>query len=90
MLVSEAGDAFAVSLESSLPMHPAASDPPLSALKPAFPAPKVRSIPAWGVARQRASPARSHDGAALLELLVTHGYFPVTDPSRKEVRTDAD
>jgi|SRR5678815_2684123 len=43
-----------------------------------------------GISEAEASFARSHDGSALLELLVAHGYFPVTDPDRKEIATNAD
>ena len=43
-----------------------------------------------GISEAEAAFARSHDGPALLELLVAHGYFPVTDPNRKEVTTNAE
>jgi hypothetical protein len=42
-----------------------------------------------GISEAEAAFARLRDGSALLELLVAHDYFPVTDPDRKEVRTDA-
>jgi hypothetical protein len=42
-----------------------------------------------GISDAEAAYARSHDGQALLDLLVEYGYFPVTDPDRSEVVTDA-
>lgn len=41
-----------------------------------------------GISEAEAAYARSHDGSALLELLVAHDHFPVTDPDRSEVTTD--
>ena len=41
-----------------------------------------------GISESEAAFARSHDGPALLELLIARGYFPVTDPDRKEVTND--
>ena len=38
-----------------------------------------------GISEAEAKFGRSHDGKALLELLVAHNYFPVTDPDRSEV-----
>lgn len=38
-----------------------------------------------GISESEAAWARSHDGLALLELLVAQGYFPVTDPDRREL-----
>jgi hypothetical protein len=38
-----------------------------------------------GISEAEAAFARSQDGSALLELLVAHGCFPVTDPNRREV-----
>jgi len=38
-----------------------------------------------GISAAEAAHARSHDGPALLELLVAHDYFPVTDPDRTEI-----
>jgi hypothetical protein len=38
-----------------------------------------------GISDAEATYARSHNGQALLELLTTHGYFPVTDPDRSEI-----
>ena len=42
-----------------------------------------------GISEAEAAYARSHDGPALLELLVAHDYFPVTDPDRSEVTNAA-
>jgi hypothetical protein len=42
-----------------------------------------------GISEAEAAFARSHHGSALLELLVTHGCFPVTDPDRKQVTAHA-
>jgi hypothetical protein len=42
-----------------------------------------------GISEAETEFARAHDGPALLELLLAHGYFPVTDPDRKEVTYDA-
>ena len=44
---------------------------------------------AVGISEAEAAYARSNNGSALLELLVAHGCFPVTDPDRREVTTDA-
>lgn len=41
-----------------------------------------------GISEAETSFARTHDGPALLELLVTFGCFPVTDPNRNEVTSD--
>jgi hypothetical protein len=41
-----------------------------------------------GISEAEVAFARSHGGLALLELLVAHGYFPVTDPDRKEISND--
>jgi hypothetical protein len=38
-----------------------------------------------GISEAEAAFARSHGGEALLNLLVAHGYFPVTDPTRNEL-----
>jgi hypothetical protein len=38
-----------------------------------------------GISEAEAAYARAHDGSALLELLIAHDYFPVTDPSRSEI-----
>jgi hypothetical protein len=38
-----------------------------------------------GISDAEAAYARSDDGPALLDLLIEHGYFPVTDPDRSEV-----
>lgn len=38
-----------------------------------------------GISEAEAAYARSHDGSALLELLIAHRYFPVTDPDRNEI-----
>lgn len=43
-----------------------------------------------GISEAEAAFGRSQGGAALLELLVANGYFPVTDPSRKEVAINGD
>jgi hypothetical protein len=42
-----------------------------------------------GISEAEAVYARSHGGPALLELLVAHGGYPVTDPGRKEVTNAA-
>jgi hypothetical protein len=38
-----------------------------------------------GISEAEAAYARSHDGSALLDLLVANEFFPVTDPYRPEV-----
>lgn len=38
-----------------------------------------------GITEGEAQYARSHDDQALIELLTTHGCFPVTDPDRNEI-----
>jgi hypothetical protein len=38
-----------------------------------------------GISEAEAAFARSHDGSALLKLLIKSGQFPVTDPNRTEV-----
>jgi hypothetical protein len=38
-----------------------------------------------GISDAEAAYARSRDGTALLQLLVAHHYFPVTDPDRNEI-----
>jgi hypothetical protein len=43
-----------------------------------------------GISEAEAAFARSHDGLALLEMLVAQGYFPITDPDRNEVTTIVD
>jgi len=42
-----------------------------------------------GISEAEAAYARAHGGPVLLELLTAHGFFPVTDPDRTEVNTDA-
>lgn len=41
-----------------------------------------------GISEAEAAFARLHSGSALLELLISSDYFPVTDPARNEVSTD--
>lgn len=43
-----------------------------------------------GITEAEAAYARANDGPALLKLLVSHGYFPVTDPDRTEVTMSED
>jgi hypothetical protein len=38
-----------------------------------------------GISESETAFARAQGGPALLDLLVAHGGFPVTDPDRKEV-----
>jgi hypothetical protein len=42
-----------------------------------------------GISDAEAAYARAHGGQPLLDLLVAHDFFPVTDPDRREVTTDA-
>jgi len=41
-----------------------------------------------GISEAEAAYARSHDGPALLDLLVAHECFPITDPIRQEIGID--
>ena len=38
-----------------------------------------------GITEDEAQYARSHEGQALLEMLIAQKYFPVTDPDRNEI-----